>query len=130
MKKRICDVLEERRKKIGISKKEMAKRIGVSETTYRHWEDGSFQPKKIYQESIWKIAGIDLYGDEFIPEKLFISVTQDELSLPLAVADSPSELAAMTGKSRESILTAISRYKRGRIKTPRFIVVDVEEDTC
>ena len=60
--------------------------------------------------------------------KIYMKVTQDKYSMPLAIADSPTELAKMTGKTRNSILSAISRYKNGEVKIPSFVVVEVEEE--
>ena len=60
--------------------------------------------------------------------KIYMAVTRDALSLPLAVADSAKELAELRGAKRESILSAISRWKKGTIKRPGYIVVEVEEE--
>lgn len=61
--------------------------------------------------------------------KVYMSITKDALELPEAVADSPKELARMCGVKYEHILSAISHWKKGRIKTPRFITCELEEDT-
>ena len=52
--------------------------------------------------------------------KIYMAVTKDALSLPLAVADSAAELAELR--------SLISRGRTGKIKRPGYIVVEVEED--
>ena len=60
--------------------------------------------------------------------KLYLEVTQDEKSLPLAVAKSPSELARIRGASLLTIRNHIHKAKHGKLKNyPRYIVVDVDE---
>lgn len=53
---------------------------------------------------------------------LYIKTTTDDLELPEAVATSPQELADMTGRTKGTVMTMISKKRRGwhRIK--------VEED--
>ena len=43
---------------------------------------------------------------------LYMAVTSDKYELPIAVADSPLELGEMLGRSRNTILSAISHAKR------------------
>lgn len=61
--------------------------------------------------------------------KLYLLITLDEYELPLAVADTPTELAEMTGYKRSSIKSSISKYEKGlRPNCPfRRIVVEDEE---
>ena len=61
-------------------------------------------------------------------ERLYMAVTKDRLSLPLAVADSAAELAELRGVKKETIRSLISRGRTGKIKRPGYIVVEVEED--
>ena len=64
-------------------------------------------------------------------ERLYMAVTKDALSLPLAVADSAAELAELArlrGAKRENILCSISRWKKGTVRCPGYIVVEVEDD--
>ena len=61
-------------------------------------------------------------------ERLYMAVTKDALSLPLAVADSVAELAELRGVKKETIRSLISRGRTGKIKRPGYIVVEVEED--
>lgn len=55
---------------------------------------------------------------------LYLMVTADKYSLPLAVADSAIELAEMVGLKRYSILTMLARYKG---KHPRYIMVEIDD---
>ena len=61
-------------------------------------------------------------------KKIYMAVTRDALSLPLAVADSAAELARLRGIKQGTVLCAISRWKKGVVKCPRYIVVEVEEE--
>ena len=45
--------------------------------------------------------------------KLYIKVSNDKYELPIAVADSPAELAAALGVKRESILSMLTRQVGG-----------------
>ena len=60
--------------------------------------------------------------------KIYMAVTKDALSLPLAVAESAAELAELRGVQVETIRSLISRGRTGKIKRPGYIVVEVEED--
>ena len=51
-------------------------------------------------------------------ERLYMAVTRDRLSLPLAVADSAAELAELRGVKKETIRSLISRGRTGKIKRP------------
>lgn len=61
-------------------------------------------------------------------KKIYMAVTRDALSLPLAVADSPAELARLRGVKRENIRCAITRWKKGTVRCPGYIVVEVDDD--
>ena len=54
-------------------------------------------------------------------KKLYVKTTGDKLDLPVAVADSPGELAKMLGTTAQSVLSAISHKHKGWYR------VDVEE---
>ena len=43
-------------------------------------------------------------------KNLYICVTKDKYRLPLAVADSPTELAEMMGVDRSSVVRAIKKF--------------------
>lgn len=68
-------------------------------------------------------------GGGVLPKrKIYMAVTKDALSLPLAVADSAAELAELRGVKPETIRSLVSQGRTGKIKRPRYIVVEVEED--
>lgn len=54
--------------------------------------------------------------------KLYIRTTTDKYELPVAVADSPIELAEMLGTTSDSVLSSISH------KRPGWFRVEVEEN--
>lgn len=61
--------------------------------------------------------------------KLYLEVTPDELSLPLAVAESMAELSQITGTNRTTIRTSLFKTKNGLSKGyPRFIVIEVDDE--
>ena len=60
--------------------------------------------------------------------KLYLRVTKDKYELPVAVADSPRELAKMTGVSRATILSALSHAKTGTVRSSVYKLVEVEDD--
>lgn len=53
----------------------------------------------------------------------------DEFELPLAVADTKSELARIARVSPATIGSAISAVKHGRAKRSRYIYVDDTDET-
>ena len=60
-------------------------------------------------------------------KKLYLATTQDKYELPIAVADSPKELAEMTGRgTRQTVLSAISHSKNQ--KRSRYHRVEVEDE--
>ena len=48
--------------------------------------------------------------------KLYMYVTKDEFELPIAVADTPKELALMVGTTANSVKSAISHHHPGWIR--------------
>lgn len=56
----------------------------------------------------------------------YIAVTPDEYELPVAVAESASELARMMGTSVNAINSWLSKSKRRHVKRPRYEKVEVE----
>ena len=60
--------------------------------------------------------------------KLYLRVTKDKYELPVAVADSPRELAKMCGVAKSGILSAISHEKSGRTHSSIYKLVEVEDD--
>lgn len=59
-------------------------------------------------------------------KKLYMAVTRDELSLPLAVAEKPEELAKMRKVTKGHVMSEIA--KRNRRKYPGYVKVEVDED--
>lgn len=56
---------------------------------------------------------------------LYLAVTSDEYELPVAVADTTKELAAMTGRNHKSIKSCISRGFNGKSTGIKFLKVAV-----
>lgn len=63
-------------------------------------------------------------------EKMYIymKVTRDDLELPVAVADSPTELAEIIGKSKRSISKIFSLIKTKGAKYKSYKIVEVEDE--
>lgn len=59
---------------------------------------------------------------------LYLEVTLDRYELPVAVADSLSELAEMTGFKKSYIATAISKYISGDKPNSQFRRVTVDDE--
>ena len=59
--------------------------------------------------------------------KIYMKVTKDRYSLPVAVADSPKELAALCGVSPNAIYSGFSHEKKGDWKSP-YVKVVVDDD--
>lgn len=58
---------------------------------------------------------------------VWMKVTYDDLSLPLAVAGSMRELAKICGVTENCITTTRGRYKRGEAKRERYIKVVLDD---
>lgn len=59
---------------------------------------------------------------------IWMEVTRDRYELPVAVADSATELAKMAGVKPQSIMEHTCKAARGKIKRQRFVKVEVEDD--
>ena len=57
---------------------------------------------------------------------VYMMVTDDKFELPLAVADSAPELAAMIGRNVNTIYSGISHEQHGRIKRSIYKKVEIE----
>lgn len=57
---------------------------------------------------------------------IYMMVTDDELELPLVIADSAPELAKKIGKNVNTIYSGISHEKHGRIKSSIYKKVEIE----
>lgn len=62
--------------------------------------------------------------------KVWMKVTKDEYQLPIAVAESATELAKMVGVTREMIYRRISAHKSGITKTCCYVCVEIDEDNA
>lgn len=60
--------------------------------------------------------------------KLYVWRTRDEYELPLFVTDSLKELSKVSGRSESTILSLISKNKRGELKRCAFDRIIVKED--
>lgn len=59
---------------------------------------------------------------------LYLRVTNDEYELPMAVADSPSELALMLGLKRQTLWSIFSRVRKGEYRYKIYQIVEIEEE--
>ena len=59
------------------------------------------------------------------PIVIYMAVTSDKYELPIAVAESAPELAAIMGVSRSTVCSSISRYERGGTQRSRYVKVVV-----
>lgn len=62
------------------------------------------------------------------PMKLYLEITRDIYQLPIAVADSPHELAWMCGTTNAVISSMVTRTAKGEYRRPRYIVVEIDEE--
>ena len=60
--------------------------------------------------------------------KVWMKVTDDELELPIAVANSAKELAQILGIEKQTIYAAISRFRSGERGYCPYRVVEIEEE--
>lgn len=58
---------------------------------------------------------------------LYLMVTKDEYEFPVAIADTPKELAAMTGFSANTIRSSITHGEQG-VFNSKFKRVEIEGD--
>lgn len=58
--------------------------------------------------------------------KLYMEITTDEYELPVAVADTPTDLARLLNVTRSSVWQCLHRNKG--IKKSKYIEVEIEED--
>lgn len=59
---------------------------------------------------------------------VWMKVTNDELELPVAVADSAVELAKILGVNPNSIASIYSKYQSGIAKSCRYRKVVIDDD--
>lgn len=60
--------------------------------------------------------------------KLFVKVSEDDLELPEAVAESRAELARMLGYGKNYVYTCMERAKKNGTK-PKVVEVEIEDET-
>lgn len=58
--------------------------------------------------------------------KVYMKVTGDKYELPIAIADSPKELAEMVGVKANSISSQITRAEKGYLKVGKALYHRVE----
>lgn len=59
---------------------------------------------------------------------LYLRVTNDEYELPMAVADSPSELAIMLGLKRQTLWSIFSRVRKGEYRYKIYQIVEIDDE--
>lgn len=57
-----------------------------------------------------------------------MKVSKDRLELPLAIADTAGELAKICNTSPDCIMSIVSKSKKGIIKNPGFVKIEIEDD--
>lgn len=60
--------------------------------------------------------------------KLYMEVTSDEYELPVAVAESPKELAEMTNVNSSAIRSAVCHMKMPGRKRSKYVRLEVEDE--
>lgn len=61
---------------------------------------------------------------------IWMKVTKDKYELPVAVADSASELARKLGCNVYTIYSAMSHVRTGRNKSSIYKKVEIEDESC
>lgn len=59
---------------------------------------------------------------------LWLEITTDEYELPLAVADTATELAVMSGHCRTKVQRNMWRWKNGKMPRCRYRKVEIDEE--
>lgn len=57
---------------------------------------------------------------------VYMAVSKDKYRLPVAVADSPMELAQIVGVNYNTVMSVISKWRHGIIKNARYIAVNMD----
>ena len=81
---------------------------------------------------LWREDGrhgtVECLGGKAVKENvIWMMVTRDEYELPVLIADSLDEMAALTGKSKTTISSCASHQKSGRSKRSLYVRVEVDE---
>lgn len=59
---------------------------------------------------------------------LYMKVTSDKYELPIAVADSPAELALMLGLQKRSLWSIFAKLRKGIKGYKTYLIVEVDDD--
>lgn len=125
MKKTYGEQIREYRMARGWSISKLAAAAGVAHSSIARWESGETQPKKGSLKLIGKALGVEFDLDEYKSKRLYLAVTSDRFSLPLAVADTAAELAEICGVEEMTVFAGISRGKQ--LQYPSYIRIEIEE---
>ena len=60
---------------------------------------------------------------------VWMAVSQDKLSLPVAIADTAKELAELLGTTENNVKSSASKSKHGVYKNSRYIAVRIDEES-
>ena len=60
---------------------------------------------------------------------VWMAVSQDELRLPIAIADTAKELAELLGTTENNVKSSTSKSKHGVYKNSRYIAVRIDEES-
>ena len=60
---------------------------------------------------------------------VWMAVSQDELRLPIAIADTAKELAELLGTTENNVKSSASKCKHGVYKNSRYIAVRIDEES-
>ncbi|MBE5957725.1 MAG: hypothetical protein E7254_02535 [Lachnospiraceae bacterium] len=59
---------------------------------------------------------------------VWMKIEKDKYELPVAVANTAQELANICGTNVHSVMSIVSKTKKGIIKKPTYIKVEIEEE--
>lgn len=59
---------------------------------------------------------------------LYLAIGPPPYELPLAVAESPTELGHMVGAPADTVRTHICRAMRGQVRSIKYIKIDIGEE--
>lgn len=114
------------RKELELSLADMSYFTGIPLERMDEIDRGKAKPTEEERERIGEVLRVDLFSDEYLGDKVFMKVTTDELSLPIAVANSTRELAEICGVTQANVQRGI--WSSGKVKYPIYISVNIEED--
>lgn len=60
--------------------------------------------------------------------KQYMLVTDDKYELPVAIADTITELARITGKNRKTIASVLSRKRKDTYGKSIYVEVDLDDE--